>query len=151
MPVWRWGRCGPARAIFCSPARKRSRSSSTIWPPRWVRACCGGWTMAERAGSPAAHLGMHVGPSVVRGDATDADGAVLAHASAPLPAPTPVAGGLRQDPEVWWSAVAGVIRAVTAALTGHRLVTVAVDGTSGTLLVTDAEGLPLEAAGMYND
>jgi D-ribulokinase len=107
--------------------------------------------MAEWAGSPAAHLGIDVGTSGVRGVAIDADGAVLAQASAPLPAPTPVAGGLRQDPELWWSAVAGVIRAVTAALTGHRLVTVAVDGTSGTLLVTDAAGLPLEAAGMYND
>src|SRR4051794_3986549 len=150
MPAWRWGRCGPARAIFCSPGRRRSRSSSTIWPSKSVRKCAG-WAMAEQAASPAAYLGLDVGTSGVRGVAIDAGSTVLAQASAPLPAPTPVDGGLRQDPELWWSAVARVTQAVTAALPGHRLVAVAVDGTSGTLLVTDSASVPLEAAGMYND
>src|SRR3954471_8454283 len=150
MPDSRWGRCGPERAIFCSPGRKRSPSSSTTWPPRSVRAC-GGWVMAEQAASPAAYLGLDVGTSGVRGVAIDAGGTVLAQASAPLPAPMPVDGGLRQDPELWWSAVARVTQAVTAALPGHRLEAVTGGGTSGTLLVPDSASVPLEAAGMYND
>ena len=100
---------------------------------------------------PAAHLGIDVGTSGVRAVAIDGDGTVLAQATAPLPAPLAVEGGLRQDPELWWSAVVRVIAEVAAALPGHRVESIAVDGTSGTLLVTDAAGAPLEPAGMYND
>ena len=55
--------------------------------------------------SDAVHLGVDVGTSGVRGVAIDANGAVVAQASAPLPAPEAIAGGLRQDPELWWAAV----------------------------------------------
>ena len=102
-------------------------------------------------GEPAAHLGIDVGTSGVRAVAIDGGGTVLAQATAPLPAPLAVEGGLRQDPELWWLAVVRVTAEVTATLPGYRARSIAVDGTSGTLLVTDADGAPLEAAGMYND
>ena len=89
-------------------------------------------------GSGAVHLGIDVGTSGVRGMAIDAVGAVAALASAPLPAPLAIAGGLRQDPELWWAAVTEVIRSVAAAVGGNRVRSLAVDGTSGTLLLTDA-------------
>jgi sugar (pentulose or hexulose) kinase len=92
------------------------------------------------------HLGVDVGTSGVRGVAIDGNGAVVAQASAPLPPPAATAGGLRQDPELWWAAVASVIRAIGAAVPDHRIDSLAVDGTSGTLLVTDAQGTPLEPA-----
>ena len=63
----------------------------------------------------AVHLGVDVGTSGVRGVAIDANGAVVAQASAPLPPPESAAGGLRQDPELWWTAVTSVIRAIGAA------------------------------------
>ena len=99
----------------------------------------------------AVHLGVDVGTSGVRGVAIDANGAVVAQASAPLPPPELAAGGLRQDPELWWTAVTSVIRAIGAATPGHRIDSLAVDGTSGTLLLADDKGTPLEPAGMYND
>lgn len=102
-------------------------------------------------GSGAVHLGIDVGTSGVRGVAIDAVGAVAALASAPLPAPLAIDGGLRQDPELWWTAVAEVIRSVAAAVGGGRVRSLAVDGTSGTLLLTDARGVPLAPAGMYSD
>ena len=40
---------------------------------------------------------------------------------------------------------------VAAAVPEHRIQALAIDGTSGTLLVADAQGRPLEPAGMYND
>ncbi|MGE3295139.1 MAG: FGGY-family carbohydrate kinase [Geminicoccaceae bacterium] len=97
------------------------------------------------------YLGVDVGTSGVRGIAIDSTGAVVAQASAPLPPPLAVDGGLRQDPELWWAPTARVIGDVAAAVPGHRIHALAIDGTSGTLLVTDARGAPLEPAGMYND
>ena len=97
------------------------------------------------------HLGVDVGTSGVRAVAIDGTTGVVAQASAPLPVPDAVEGGLRQDPGAWWSAVTTVIRAIGAAVSGRRIASLAVDGTSGTLLVTDARGTPLEPASMYND
>ena len=97
------------------------------------------------------HLGVDVGTSGVRAAAIDGTTGVVAQASAPLPVPDAVEGGLRQDPGAWWSAVTTVIRAIGAAVSGRRIASLAVDGTSGTLLVTDARGTPLEPASMYND
>lgn len=97
------------------------------------------------------YLGVDVGTSGVRGIAIDAAGSVVAQSSAPLPAPLATDGGLRQEAEIWWDATAKVIADVAAAVPGNRIDALAVDGTSGTLLVTDAAGRPLEPAGMYND
>lgn len=96
-------------------------------------------------------LGVDVGTSGVRGIAIDGAGGVVAQASAALPAPLALDGGLRQDPELWWQATARVVGDIAAAVPGHRLAAIAIDGTSGTLLVTDAQGAPLEPASMYND
>ncbi|MFO1066908.1 MAG: FGGY family carbohydrate kinase, partial [Geminicoccaceae bacterium] len=96
-------------------------------------------------------LGVDVGTSGVRGIAIDAAGGVVAHASAGLPAPLSVEGGLRQDPELWWRATAKVVGEIAGAVPGHCLAAIAIDGTSGTLLLTDAQGTPLEPASLYND
>ena len=83
------------------------------------------------------YLGVDVGTSGVRGIAIDPHGAVVAQASAPLPPPLAIDGGLRQDPELWWQAATKVVRDVAAAVPNHRIDALAVDGTSGTLLVAD--------------
>ena len=103
------------------------------------------------AASEPVHLGIDVGTSGVRGIAIDGVGAVAAMASTKLPAPLPAEGGLRQDAQLWWTAAAEVIRCVAAAVGAEWIRSLAVDGTSGTLLVTDGRGAPLASAGMYND
>ena len=103
------------------------------------------------AASEPVHLGIDVGTSGVRGIAIDGVGAVAAMASTKLPAPLSVEGGLRQDAQLWWTAAAEVIRCVAAAVGAEWIRSMAVDGTSGTLLVTDGRGAPLAPAGMYND
>ena len=97
------------------------------------------------------YLGVDVGTSGVRGIAIDSAGTVVAQASAPLPPPLAIDGGLRQNPELWWQAATKVVRDITAAVANHRIDALAVDGTSGTLLVADAQGMPVEPASMYND
>ncbi|MEK0081600.1 FGGY-family carbohydrate kinase [Benzoatithermus flavus] len=97
------------------------------------------------------HLGIDVGTSGVRGIAIDDTGAIRAQASRPMPAPASEGGGITQDPAVWWQAVAAVLDAVSAEAGRGRIRSLAVDGTSGTLLLADADGRPLAPARMYND
>jgi sugar (pentulose or hexulose) kinase len=57
-----------------------------------------------------------------------------------------------QDPEEWWQAVAAACRAALSSLPGgFTLQSVAVDGTSGTILLVDRDGRPLTPGLMYDD
>ncbi|MDH6519042.1 sugar (pentulose or hexulose) kinase [Streptomyces sp. SAI-135] len=97
-----------------------------------------------------AWLGIDLGTQSVRALAVTADGTVLGRGSAPL-------GGRRegarheQDPGEWWEAVRTACRAALLTLTGVRIGGLAVCGTSGTVLLTDAEGRPTSPALMYDD
>jgi sugar (pentulose or hexulose) kinase len=97
------------------------------------------------------HLGIDVGTSGVRAIAIDADGTVRAQASRPMPAPSSEGGVIAQDPAIWWQAVEAVLAAVAAEAGRGQIRSLAVDGTSGTLLLADAQGRPLAHARMYND
>jgi D-ribulokinase len=97
-------------------------------------------------------LGLDLGTSGCRAVAIDREGCILAQARADLPAPlTPQPGWAEQDPEIWWAAVRTVLAELAAALPRRRLCGLAVDGTSGTLLLADANGRPLGPALMYHD
>ncbi len=86
-------------------------------------------------------LGLDCGTSGLRGVVVDGSGTVRAEAHRPFTAGT-------TDPAVW----AAAMDAVLAELAGHGPIdAVAIDGTSGTLLLTDAAGRPLGAAALYND
>ena len=52
---------------------------------------------------------------------------------------------------LWWTAVTRVIRGIGAATPGHRIDSLAVDGTSGTLLLADDQGMPLEPEAGHNE
>ncbi|WP_298233813.1 FGGY-family carbohydrate kinase [uncultured Azohydromonas sp.] len=97
------------------------------------------------------HLGLDLGTSGVRAVVIDAQGAVQATAREPLPPPQREGPHMRQDPALWWDAVRRVLATVLAPLECSRLASLAVDGTSGTLLLTDPEGTPLAPALMYGD
>ncbi|WP_136442631.1 FGGY-family carbohydrate kinase [Pacificoceanicola onchidii] len=96
-------------------------------------------------------LGIDIGTSGVRTAVLDQDGALISEARA---------AHLPQDPdridaEKWWQAVRGCIEAQTANLraAGHDpkdITDVAVDGTSGSMVLTDAELKPVSRALMYN-
>jgi sugar (pentulose or hexulose) kinase len=101
---------------------------------------------------PAAYLGIDLGTSGCRGMAIDAAGEVLAEQAVALP-PSRYddAGGATQQPEDWWQAVVTVLPALLGELPDHQPQALAVDGTSASLLLTDADGHPLTAALMYDD
>lgn len=97
------------------------------------------------------YLGIDLGTSGVRAQAIDPQGRVHAAATAPLPPPDIRAGRIEQDPALWWEAVCRCLEGVRAGIDLKRIRAIAVDGTSGTLVLCDRHGTPLAPALMYND
>ncbi len=60
-------------------------------------------------------------------------------------------GSNSRDPHIWWRAFELSLKDVVGRIDRMRIVAVAVDGTSGTLLAVDPDGVPLGDALMYND
>ncbi|WGF87435.1 FGGY-family carbohydrate kinase [Marinivivus vitaminiproducens] len=96
-------------------------------------------------------LGIDVGTSGVRAIAVDGAGKVAAEASTRLPPPDRDGSAITQDPGLWWEGLRDVLAGIAPRLEPERLRAIAIDGTSGTLLVADSDGTPLAPAGMYND
>jgi sugar (pentulose or hexulose) kinase len=92
-------------------------------------------------------IGIDMGTSGARAVAMATDGAIVAGASAKLAS----FSGDHRDPAGWWAAVRSALGGVLAAIDRSRVVAMAVDGTSGTMLPVDAGRRPLAAPLMYND
>ena len=95
-------------------------------------------------------LGIDIGTSGVRAVAIDRAGRVCAQAARAIPAPIRDGPLLTQEPEIWWHAVSEVLAALSGTA-GERIRSLAVDGTSGTLLLADERGDSLTVGLMYND
>jgi D-ribulokinase len=95
-------------------------------------------------------LGIDVGTSGVRAAALDADGRRAAFAAVTMPAPFVESGLVTQHPAVWWKATRRVLQNLAQQIDLGRIGSVAVDGTSGTVLGVDANGQPVAPAQMYN-
>jgi D-ribulokinase len=101
--------------------------------------------------SNSAWLGLDLGTQSVRAMIVSGTGEILAAGSHKL---TSRRDGPRheQDPEEWWLAVTVACQAAFAALSpGFTVRGVAVDGTSGTILLVDPRGRPLTQGLMYDD
>jgi D-ribulokinase len=95
-------------------------------------------------------VGLDLGTQSVRALAVSASGHVAGSGSRPLRSRR---DGDRheQDPEGWWEAVADACRAAVNELAPERISGVAIDGTSGTVLLVDSTGAPLTPGLMYDD
>ncbi|MBO0614915.1 FGGY-family carbohydrate kinase [Thiothrix fructosivorans] len=90
------------------------------------------------------YAGIDLGTSGCRLIVIDGNQVVRAEARVIYPA------NIAQTPDLWWAAVQQVLAELPAAIREH-LRGIAVDGTSGTLLLADAAGNPTTPALMYND
>jgi sugar (pentulose or hexulose) kinase len=99
--------------------------------------------MAETARA----IGIDVGTSGVRAVAVDAAGRPVGRGSMSTDSP----GLDPRDPELWWLATVAALRRLAAEADLSAVAAIAVDGTSGTVLVTDPAGRPIGPALMYND
>ena len=96
-------------------------------------------------------LGIDLGTQSVRVMAVSADGVVRASSRQPL-ASTRDGARHEQSPELWWKAVAACCRSVASTLRGGTEIEgVAVDATSGTILLVDDQLRPLTPGLMYDD
>jgi sugar (pentulose or hexulose) kinase len=91
--------------------------------------------------------GIDIGTSGVRAVCADSSMAVCASASVTFKE----IGGQRRDPNRWTVAVQKVLGEVIDRVPDGAIKAISIDGTSGTLLVTDAQSRPLGLAMMYND
>src|SRR5271165_2576420 len=101
--------------------------------------------------SDAAWLGLDLGTQSVRAMVVSSAGETLAVGSHKL---TSHRDGPRheQDPEEWWRGISAACREAFMTLpAGWTVRGVAVDGTSGTILLVDGAGRPLTPGLMYDD
>ncbi len=107
-------------------------------------------TSGKTAAEPA-WLGLDLGTQSVRALLVSQTGAVLGGGTSPLTSRREGATH-EQDPEDWWRATAAACRQATAGLpAGVPVRGLAVDATSGTVLLADANGRPLTPGVMYDD
>ena len=85
-------------------------------------------------------LGIDMGTSACRATAIDVGGTVLGQASIPLPAPLRSGRQVEQQASVWWSALSHTTARLGEQIPLRQVRAVAVDGTSGTLLLGDGDG-----------
>ena len=97
------------------------------------------------------YIGIDLGTTGCRAIAIDAAGILQGEMSAPIPTLPRNDDEVTQDPTAWWKAVTGCLQNLLKQIDPQRVRTVAVDGTSGTLLLCDAKGNPMTPAIMYND
>lgn len=97
------------------------------------------------------YVGIDLGTSGCRAIAITADGDELATSARPMPLARRHGPAVEQSPDIWWHVTRDVLRDLRMRIGDHTIAGIAVDGTSGTLLLADAAGNPLGPALMYND
>jgi D-ribulokinase len=95
-------------------------------------------------------VGLDLGTQSVRALAVTRNGTIVGSATQPL---TSRRDGPRheQDPERWWDAVGAACREALGTVRPATVSGVAVDATSGTVLLVDSAGRALSSALMYDD
>ncbi|WP_127477400.1 FGGY-family carbohydrate kinase [Sulfurivermis fontis] len=96
-------------------------------------------------------VGIDFGTSGCRAIAIDRDGSVQAEVDLPLPPPVRQGAAVEQEPSLWASALHDLFTRLLSAVPAKSIGAIAVDGTSGTVLLADVAGAPLGPALMYND
>lgn len=99
----------------------------------------------------AVYLGIDLGTQGVRAVGMDAGGRVIGGGAHPLRSDVRDGPRHEQDPDEWWSAVGHATRTALSDLGGRPIAALAVDSTSGTILVEGANLRPQGRALMYDD
>ncbi len=96
-------------------------------------------------------LGIDAGTSGIRACLIDEQARPIAEVSHPLATPDASGNRVSQAPQVWAHVLDTVLKRLANTTSLQNLKTIAIDGTSGTVLFTDRQGQPLGPALMYND
>ncbi len=96
-------------------------------------------------------IGIDLGTSGCRALAIDQEGQVLGESRTDLPAPIKNGPAVEQEAHLWWQGVRTALLSLLGQIDKTQVKSIAVDGTSGTLLICNDQGEPLSPALMYND
>lgn len=96
-------------------------------------------------------LGIDVGTQGARVVIIDEIGTVRARAESGWPLQGDASDEREQDPADWLSAIVECVRSASAGVKANRITSISVAATSGTLVLTDANLVPLRPALMWND
>ena len=96
-------------------------------------------------------LGVDLGTSSCKAIAFTLDGRRLAASSAGYPTLVDLSGGVRQDPESWWSAVRRSIKETLASVNGGRLTGIGLSAQIGTHVLVDEGMVPIAKAWTWQD
>lgn len=97
------------------------------------------------------YIGIDIGTSGCRAAAISNSGKVIATARASFPPSTVEGESVTQQPQDWWRALEQALADLVKQIDTEKVTAIAVDGTSSTVLLTDADGTPLTPGFMYND
>ncbi len=100
---------------------------------------------------PDYYIGLDIGTSGCRACAIDEHSRLIASSSQPMPQPSQVNNRVQQDPAIWWQAVQKTLIQLLQQIKPEQVRAIAVDATSGSVLISDEDGQPLAPALMYND
>src|SRR5436309_9870913 len=92
-------------------------------------------------------IGIDIGTSGARAVAMRTDFSIAARSAVSLDR----FGENARDPSVWWAAVSSALAELLSRIDRAAVRSIAVDGTSGTVLAVDSAGRPLAEPLMYND
>ncbi len=95
----------------------------------------------------ALHIGLDLGTSGARAVAVDGTRRIVASCKAAMAD----FGANHRDPHIWWQSAMAALKGALAGIDPSRIVSLAVDGTSGTMVAVGADGTPLADGSMYND
>ena len=97
------------------------------------------------------YIGIDIGTSGCRAAAISNSDTVVASTRASFP-PSLVEGKcVTQQPRDWWHSLERALAELLKQVDADKVAAIAVDGTSSTVLLTDADGAPLTPGYMYND
>ena len=101
--------------------------------------------------STSLYIGIDLGTSGVRACAINDRKEPIHTCKTSLPAPITQASSITQDANLWWHATEKVLCELFGHIDASYVKAISVNGTSGTVLVCDSQGIPLAPARMYND
>ncbi|MGD8926975.1 MAG: FGGY-family carbohydrate kinase [Thioalkalispiraceae bacterium] len=96
-------------------------------------------------------MGIDAGTSGIRAYVIDSRATPVAEVTRPMPPPETSGNRVSQDPAIWATVFDSVLTEMAEKISLTNLKTIAIDGTSGTVLLTDDQGKPVAEALMYND
>ena len=96
-------------------------------------------------------LGIDFGTSGVRASVINQQKEEIFHYKVTIPLPIEEENIISQDPFIWWNAFIDLCSNIKKDFDINSITKISINGTSGTVLLTDIEGNPLSKAIMYND